>query len=144
MDPLTALRQSDVIDIHPRFDQMSKLGIPLDEFNLAVVGFMNGNIAGVWTEGIRKYPILVHLSEEKRDDPEELKNLPVPLPDGVPDVELIEIELQTIFERGGSHTCARGMAGCDTSQNTGEHTEDNQYRNESHHTDHLRQDQEVG
>jgi cobalt-zinc-cadmium resistance protein CzcA len=82
MDPLTALRQSDVIDIHPRFDQMSKLGIPLDEFNLAVVGFMNGNIAGVWTEGIRKYPILVHLSEEKREDPEELKNLPVPLPDG--------------------------------------------------------------
>ncbi|MFY7992675.1 MAG: efflux RND transporter permease subunit [Bacteriovoracaceae bacterium] len=82
MDPLTALRQSDVIDIHPRFDQLSKLGVPLDELNLAIVGFMQGNIAGVWTEGIRKYPIVVHLAEEKRENPDELRALPIPLPDG--------------------------------------------------------------
>jgi cobalt-zinc-cadmium resistance protein CzcA len=112
MDPLTALRQSEVIDIHPRFDQMSQLGIPLDEFNLAVVGFMNGNIAGLWTEGVRKYPIVVHLSEEKRDDPEELKNLPVPLPDGgsVPlsDVAFINKESQvtTIARNWGERYAA--------------------------------------
>lgn len=82
MDPLTALRQSDVIDIHPKFDQLSRLGVPLDELNLAIVGFMQGNIAGVWTEGIRKYPIVVHLAEEKRENPDELRALPIPLPDG--------------------------------------------------------------
>lgn len=82
MDPLTALRQSDVIDINPKFDQLSRLGVPLDELNLAIVGFMQGNIAGVWTEGIRKYPIVVHLAEEKRENPDELRALPIPLPDG--------------------------------------------------------------
>lgn len=82
MDPLTALRESRVVDIKPKFPEMAKLGISLNEFNQTIVSFMQGVQVGQLIQGTRKFPIMMHLSEEQRSDPEEIKNLPVGLTDG--------------------------------------------------------------
>ena len=82
MDPLTALRKSRVIDIKPNFNELSKLNISLADFNQTIVSFMQGVKVGQWIQGTRKFPIMVHLSEDVRDNVEEIKKLPVALPDG--------------------------------------------------------------
>lgn len=82
MDPLTALRKSRVIDIKPNFAELSKLNISLDDFSQTVVGYMQGVSLGHWIQGTRKFSIVMHLSENMRDNVEEIKKLPVALPDG--------------------------------------------------------------
>jgi cobalt-zinc-cadmium resistance protein CzcA len=96
MDPLTALRRSKVVDISPRFSELSKLGIPLETFNQNITAFMQGVRIGHWTQGTKKLPIVMHLSEEKRDDLEEIKKLPIVLPEGgvVPLERLANIEIK--------------------------------------------------
>ncbi len=95
MDPLTALRKSRVIDIKPRFAELSKMNISLDTFNQTIVSFMQGAHIGQWIEGTRKFPIVIHMSEELRDNIEELKKLPVALPDGgsVPLFQIAQINI---------------------------------------------------
>lgn len=82
MDPLTALRKSAVIDIRPRFDKLAELGIPLTQFNDTIVSFMQGARIGQWLQGTRKFPIVVHLSEELRENIASIRALPVALPEG--------------------------------------------------------------
>jgi cobalt-zinc-cadmium resistance protein CzcA len=95
MDALTALRKSRVVDIRPKFSELAKLGISLNEFNATVVNFMQGTHMGQWIQGTRKFPIVMHLSEELRVELEEIKTLPVALPDGgsVPLNQIATIEL---------------------------------------------------
>jgi heavy metal efflux system protein len=96
MDPLTALRKSRVVDITPRFSELSSIGVELETFNQNIQAFMQGVRIGNWTQGEKKIPILMHLSEEKRDNLEEIKKLPIVLPDGgaVPLEQLAQIELK--------------------------------------------------
>jgi cobalt-zinc-cadmium resistance protein CzcA len=82
MDPLTALRKSRVIEIKPNFAELSKLNISLGDFNQTIVSFMQGVKVGQWIQGTRKFSIMMHLSEAVRDNIDEIKNLPVALPDG--------------------------------------------------------------
>lgn len=82
MDPLTALRKSRVVDIRPNFVELSRMNIPLEEFNQTVVSFMQGIEVGQWIQGIRKFPVMMHLTENLRDNILEIKKLPVALPDG--------------------------------------------------------------
>ena len=82
MDPLTALRKSRVIDISPKFSELAKLGMSLADFNHTIVSFMQGVKIGQWIQGTKKYSIIMHLSEERRDSIENIRNLPVGLPDG--------------------------------------------------------------
>ncbi|MFZ4714957.1 MAG: efflux RND transporter permease subunit [Bacteriovoracaceae bacterium] len=95
MDPLTALRKSRVIDIRPKFSELSKLGISLGEFNQTIVSFMQGVRVGEWVQGTRKFSIMMHLSEDRRDHLEEIKDLPVGLADGgsVPLNQIAHIEI---------------------------------------------------
>jgi len=96
MDPLTALRKSQVIDIKPKFSEISKLNISLDEFNQTVVSFMQGAVIGQWIQGTRRFMIVLHLDEERRDKIDEIKKLPVVLPDGgsVPLEQIANIEIK--------------------------------------------------
>ncbi len=70
------------MDIRPKFSELSKLGISLDEFNQTIVSFMQGAEIGTWMKETKKFPIVMHLSEELRDNLDEIRNLPVSLPDG--------------------------------------------------------------
>lgn len=95
MDPLTALRKSHVIDIRPKFIELSRYNISLEEFNQTIVSFMQGANIGQWIHGVRKFPIVMHLSELKRDNLKEIQNLPVALPDGgsIPLKEIAHIQI---------------------------------------------------
>jgi heavy metal efflux system protein len=95
MDPLTALRMGRVIDIRPKFAELAKLGMSLDDFNQTIVSFMQGVKMGQWIQGTRKFSIIMHLSEERRDNIEGIKTLPVGLPDGgsIPLEQIAYVEL---------------------------------------------------
>lgn len=82
MDPLTALRKGRVVDIAPRLTELSRLNIPLNQFNETVAGFMQGVRVGQWVQGTRRFSIVLHLDEERRDRISEIRKLPVVLPDG--------------------------------------------------------------
>ncbi len=96
MDPLTALRKSRVIDIRPKFSELAKLGMSLDEFNQTVVSFMQGVKIGQWVQDVKKFSIIMHLSEERRENIDEIKKLPVGLVDGgsIPLEEIAHVELK--------------------------------------------------
>ena len=96
MDPLTALRKSRVIDITPKFSELSRLGISLDEFNQTVVGFMQGIHLGQRFQGTKRFPIIMHLDEKRRDKIDQIKVLPVVLPDGgsIPLEQVANIEIK--------------------------------------------------
>jgi cobalt-zinc-cadmium resistance protein CzcA len=71
-----------VIDIKPNFSELAKLNISLQEFNQTIVSYMSGVKIGQWLQGPRNYSIVLHLSENLRQNMDEIKNLPVPLPEG--------------------------------------------------------------
>ena len=96
MDPLTALRKSRVVDIKPNFTELAKLGLSLSDFNNTIVSFMQGVQMGQWIQGTRRFSIVMHLSEARRDSLEEIRSLPVGLPDGgsVPLEKIAFIEIK--------------------------------------------------
>lgn len=115
MDPLTALRKSRVIDIKPKFSDLAKLGISLNEFNRTIVSFMQGVRIGQWIQGMKRFPIIVHLSEERRENIDEIRNLPVTLPDGgtvplqqIAHVEIVE-QVTTIARTWGQRYAALSL-----------------------------------
>lgn len=115
MDPLTALRKSKVIDIRPKFSELAKLGLSLDEFNQTIVSFMQGAKMGQWIQGTKKFPIIMHLSEERRNNLVGIKSLPVGLPDGgsiplekIAHVELID-QVTTIARNWGQRYAALSL-----------------------------------
>lgn len=115
MDPLTALRKSRVVDIKPNFLQLARLGITLSEFNQTVVSFMQGVRVGQWVQGTKKFSVIMHLSEERRDDLEEIRGLPVSLPDGgsvalseIATIELVD-QVTTIARNWGQRYAALSL-----------------------------------
>jgi cobalt-zinc-cadmium resistance protein CzcA len=122
MDPLTALRKSRVIDVKPDFAKLAALGISLDEFNQTIVSFMRGTRIGSWVAGTRKYPLMIHLSEEFRHDLVNIRTLPVRLPEGgtVPLASIARIDVgdqvTTIARNWGERYAALSLniAGRDT------------------------------
>ena len=115
MDPLTALRKSKIIDIRPKFKELASLGINLDDFNQTIVTFLQGSEVGQWIQGVRKFPLIIHLSEERRNDLEEIKKLPVVLPDGgsvplerIANIEVVE-NVTTIARHWGRRYAALSL-----------------------------------
>lgn len=81
-DPLTALRMGPVLDIVPQFPALSRYGIMLEHFNLTVATAMSGSEVGsFFQEGLR-FPIVVHIAEEVREDLGSIASLPMDLPRG--------------------------------------------------------------
>ncbi len=81
-DPLTALRQGPVLDIVPDFDKLAMYGITIDEVNKAVEFSLAGKEVGSFIENNIKFPIVVHLDESLRDDPQVMNKLSIELPLG--------------------------------------------------------------
>jgi len=81
-DPLTALRLGPVLDIQPDFKKLSLFGITLESVNQAVELSLAGNEVGSFIENNIKFPVVLHLDESLRDDPEMIKKIPVELPQG--------------------------------------------------------------
>jgi cobalt-zinc-cadmium resistance protein CzcA len=81
-DPLTALRRGPVLDITPDFTQLALFGITLQDLNQTVELSLAGEQIGLYVENSVRYPIILHLDESLRDNPDFIKTLPLDLPQG--------------------------------------------------------------
>ncbi|WP_408095713.1 efflux RND transporter permease subunit [Peredibacter sp. HCB2-198] len=81
-DPLTALRRGPVLDIKPKFEKMAGYGITLLELNESVEIALAGREVGSFISDNIRFPIVTHLDESLRDDPNEISRIPIELPLG--------------------------------------------------------------
>ena len=81
-DPLTALRKGPIMDITPDFSKLAAYGITLQSLNTSVELALAGYVLGGYLESNIRFPIVIHLDESLRNDPEQIKKLPIELPMG--------------------------------------------------------------
>ena len=82
MDALTALQKSPVLNISLDYDAMTKYGVNIQDANKTLQMAMGGVQLGNFYEMDRRFPIVLHLAEEIRNDEKQIKNIPVALADG--------------------------------------------------------------
>ncbi len=68
---------SPVLKINPNSELLLKLGVGVDVVLDAVSTAVGGKEAGFLFEGVRRFPIMIRLSEKDRSNLETLKNIPV-------------------------------------------------------------------
>ncbi len=68
---------SPVLRIEPKDDKLKQYGAPLNEVLETVSIAIGGQEAGYLYEGEKKFPIVVRLSDEERDDLDAIRELPV-------------------------------------------------------------------
>jgi len=71
-----------MLDIRPRRDIMSRLGITARTVQDTVSAAIGGRDAGMIFEGDRRFAVTIRLSDAARADLQTLGQVPVPLPDG--------------------------------------------------------------
>jgi len=81
LDALTALRKSPVLNVRLSHEKIARYGVEIGEVNSILESAMGGKEVGSFYEYQWRFPIVVRLLEEYRDNPKELANLPVGLPD---------------------------------------------------------------
>jgi cobalt-zinc-cadmium resistance protein CzcA len=77
-----ALGKSPLLEIVPKREAMSKYKIHAAELNNVVHAALAGQEVGKLIEGNRRFDIVVRLSEEQREQIDDLKRLPVRVDDG--------------------------------------------------------------
>ncbi len=68
------------LSIALRRSVISRLGLSVEDVQSSIATAIGGGSAGVLFEGDRRFEILVRLPEALRNDPEALRQLPIPLP----------------------------------------------------------------
>ena len=79
---LDAMGRAPLLEIIPKREAMSKYNLHAAELNRVVDTALAGQVVGKLIEGNRRFDIVVRLSEELRENIEELKRLPVRVDDG--------------------------------------------------------------
>ena len=82
MDALTALTKSPVLNIALDYDAMNKYGVNIQDANKTLEMAMGGIQLGNFYEVDRRFPIVLHLDEEVRNDEKQIQKIPVALADG--------------------------------------------------------------
>ncbi len=77
-----AMGRAPLLEIIPKRDAMSKYNLHAAELNHVVETALAGQEVGKLIEGNRRFDIVVRLSEELRENMDELKRLPVRVDDG--------------------------------------------------------------
>ena len=72
-----SLALSRMLRVDPKHDILTKMGISTQEIQDTVSIAMNGEEAGYLYEGQRRFPIVIRLNEEDREDLADIKRLPV-------------------------------------------------------------------
>ncbi len=79
---LEAKGKMTVLEIKPKYKTLKSLGVSAAEV-LETIGIaIGGDQVGIFYEGMKRFPIIVRLGSEIRDDIEEIQNLPVGLTGG--------------------------------------------------------------
>ncbi len=81
LDALTALRKSPVLDVKLDYERITRFGLAPEQVNKVLETAMGGRRVGSFYEQQWRFPIVLRLAEEFRENPEELSRLPVGLPD---------------------------------------------------------------
>ena len=82
MDALTALRKSPVFNISLDYTSMAKYGVNISDANQTLEMAMGGIQVGNFYEVDRRFPVILHLAEELRNDEKQIEKIPVALSDG--------------------------------------------------------------
>tara|TARA_Y100000768_G_C23986557_1_gene689188 strand:- start:2903 stop:4792 length:1890 start_codon:yes stop_codon:yes gene_type:complete len=101
-----------VLEIKPKYKTLKSLGISASEV-LETVGIaIGGDQVGIFYEGMKRFPIVVRLGSEKRDDIEEIKKLPVGLTGGstIPLSEVAEIRFKDNYSSYSREETKRRIA----------------------------------
>ncbi len=85
---LEAKGMMTILDVRPKKDVLKQMGVSSKEVLEAVGVGVGGDEVGTFYEGMRRYPIVVRLSDEDRSDIEVLKNLPI----GVAGATMVPLE----------------------------------------------------
>lgn len=81
-DPLTALKQSPILDVKVNYEALARYGISLSDFNRTVELAMSGQTVGSFFQDALRFPIRLHLDESLRNHFEAIKRIPVSLREG--------------------------------------------------------------
>lgn len=104
--------KSPMIQYSPKLDELAQLGVTarpvLDAISTAVGGKEIGHVY----EGVRKFPIVTRLSEEKRKDVFTISQLPVGISEGytVPISQIADIDFVETFTTVGRENSQRRVA----------------------------------
>ncbi|MGV7928014.1 MAG: efflux RND transporter permease subunit [Spirochaetota bacterium] len=92
-DPITALRKSPMVNIRLNYGKLNYYGVGLSEVNKTLETAMGGRRIGSFYEYDWRFPVVLRMSEEHRNDYRAIASIPVPLAEGgtVPLHNLTEI-----------------------------------------------------
>ncbi|MBT5093870.1 MAG: efflux RND transporter permease subunit [Halobacteriovoraceae bacterium] len=109
---LEAKGKMTVLEIKPKYKTLKRLGISASEV-LETVGIaVGGDQVGIFYEGMKRFPIIVRLGSERRDDIEEIKKLPVGLTGGatIPLIEVADIRFKESYSSFSREETKRRIA----------------------------------
>lgn len=109
---LEAKGKMTVLEIKPKYKVLKKLGISASEV-LETVGIaVGGDQVGIFYDGMKRFPIIVRLGSERRDDIEQIKTLPVGLTGGstIPLNEVAEIHFKESYSSFSREETKRRIA----------------------------------
>lgn len=109
---LEAKGKMTVLEVKPKYKTLKSLGISASEVLEAVGIAIGGDQVGIFYEGMKRFPIIVRLGSEKRDNIEEIKNLPVGLTGGstIPLREVAEIRFKDSYSSFSREETKRRIA----------------------------------
>ncbi len=82
MDALTALRKSPVLSARPNYGAIARYGLDIHNVNRLLETAMAGHEVGSFYEQQWKFPIVMRVEEEHRENIETIKSLPVGMDGG--------------------------------------------------------------
>src|SRR3989338_4926756 len=82
MDALTALRKSPVLSARPNYAAIARYGLDLHRVNTLLEAAMGGKEVGSFYEQKWRFPIILRVEEEHREDIDTIKSLPVGMDGG--------------------------------------------------------------
>ncbi len=109
---LEAKGKMTILEIKPKYKALKSLGLSASEV-LETVGIaIGGDQVGIFYEGMKRFPIIVRLGSDKRDNIEEIKKLPVGLSGGstIPLSEVAEIHFNENYSSYSREETKRRIA----------------------------------
>ncbi|MFH1723782.1 MAG: CusA/CzcA family heavy metal efflux RND transporter [Elusimicrobiota bacterium] len=94
MDALSALRKSPVLSARPDYAAIARYGLDAHHVNRLLEVAMGGQEVGSFYEHQWRFPIVMRVEEEHREDIDSIKSLPVGLPGGgtIPLSKVVDFE----------------------------------------------------
>lgn len=109
---LEAKGKMTVLEVKPKYKTLKSLGISASEVLESIGIAIGGDQVGIFYDGMKRFPIIVRLGDEYRNDIEEIKKLPVGLTGGstIPLNEVAEVHFQDNYSSFSREETKRRIA----------------------------------